>query len=320
MRPMALAGKKITRLLFVLFAVSAITFLMINLLPGDVAYVIGGEDSTPEDIQAIREAFGLDKNIIVRYFAWLFDILRGDFGNSYLTQEPVLKVIATRLPITIELILISQIMALVLAIPAGVLCAHKNSSLLDKGIGAAAFGTFSIPSFVMALLLIFVFALRLKWFPATGYTPLSEGVWQNLQAFLLPSLSIALIEWVPLMRVLRTDMIVTLREDFITVARAKGMPTWRILFRDALKPSSLTLITILGLQIGHWIGAAVIIEIIYAMPGIGRLLVNAIYSRDFLLVQGCVLFITVSYVVINALVDFLYTVLDPRIRREVRNG
>jgi peptide/nickel transport system permease protein len=172
----------------------------------------------------------------------------------------------------------------------------------------------------MALILIFIFAIQLKWFPATGYTPLSEGIWRNLQSFLLPSLSIALIEWVPLMRVLRTDMIATLQEDFILVARAKGMPTWRILLRDALKPSSLTLITILGLQIGHWIGAAVIVEMIYALPGIGRLLVNAVFSRDFLIVQGCVLTITAAYVFINTLVDFLYAVLDPRIRREFRHG
>ena len=317
---MVFIWKKLVRLLLVLIAVTAVTFLMINLLPGDVAYVIGGEDSTPEDIQAIREAFGLDKHIILRYFSWLSNILRGDLGESYLTQESVLSAITSRLPITFELIFISQVIALLLAIPTGILCAYKNSTPLDRSIGAVAFGTFSTPSFVMALLLIFIFALRLKWLPATGYIPLSEGIWPNLKTFLLPSLSIALIEWVPLMRVLRTDMITNLQEDFIKVARAKGMPTWRILFRDALKPSSLTLITILGLQIGHWIGAAVIIEIIYALPGIGRLLVNAIFSRDFLMVQGCVLFITFSYVVINSLVDFMYTVLDPRIRREARYG
>jgi peptide/nickel transport system permease protein len=317
---MVLAGKKVFRLLCVLLAVSALTFLMVNLLPGDVAYVIGGEDSSPEDIQAIREAFGLDKNIVVRYLSWLGNILRGDFGESYLTREPVLSAIASRLPVTIELILISQLIALALALPAGIYSAYRNNSFIDRCISGCGFATLSIPSFVMALLLIFVFALQLKWLPATGYVPLSEGIWQNLQTFLLPSLSIALIEWVPLMRVLRTDMIVTLQEDFITVAKAKGMPTWRILFRDALKPSSLTLITILGLQIGHWIGAAVIIEIIYAMPGIGRLLINAVFSRDFLMVQGCVLIVTAGYVTINAMVDFLYIVLDPRIRREVHHG
>ena len=317
---MIFAGKKIIRLLLILLAVSAITFLMVNLLPGDVAYVIGGEDASPEDIQAIREAFGLDKNIILRYVEWLVNIARGDFGKSYLTREPVLATIAARLPITLELILLSQLIALALAIPAGIYSAYRNRTPVDRCLSGFGFASLSIPSFVMALILIFIFAIQLKWFPATGYTPLSEGIWRNLQSFLLPSLSIALIEWVPLMRVLRTDMIATLQEDFILVARAKGMPTWRILLRDALKPSSLTLITIVGLQIGHWIGAAVIVEMIYALPGIGRLLVNAVFSRDFLIVQGCVVTITVAYVIINSLVDFLYAVLDPRIRREFRHG
>jgi peptide/nickel transport system permease protein len=312
--------RKFARLVFVVLVVSAITFLMINLLPGDVAYVIGGGDASPEDIQAIRSALGLDRHIILRYGAWLGRIIKGDLGKSYLTHEPVFDAIVTRLPVTIELIVVSQLMALLLAIPGGIFCAHKNGSALDKGLGAVAFATLSTPSFVMALLLIFVFALRLQWLPATGYVPLAAGLWPNLKAFFLPCLSIALIEWVPLMRVLRTDMIVTLQEDYILMAKAKGMPLWRILLRDALKPSSLTLVTILGLQIGHWIGAAVIIEMIYAMPGIGRLLVNAIFSRDFLLVQGCVLFITVCYVTINTGVDILYAVLDPRIRTEAAHG
>ena len=312
--------KKIARLIVVVLAVSAITFLMLNLLPGDVAHVIAGGDASPADIQAIRTELGLDRHIVVRYVDWLKRILKGDFGKSYLTHEPVLEAMVARLPVTIELILISQFMALLLAIPAGVLCAHKNSSIFDKGISAAAFSTLSTPSFVMALLLIFVFSLRLQWLPATGYVPMSAGLWPNLKAFFLPCLSIALIEWVPLMRVLRTDMIATLQEDFILMAKAKGMPMWRILLRDALKPSSLTLVTILGLQIGHWIGAAVIIEMIFAMPGIGRLLVNAIFSRDFLLVQGCVLLITVTYVVINSIVDMLYATLDPRTRTEVVHG
>jgi peptide/nickel transport system permease protein len=315
-----LAGKKVVRLLVVLLAVSAITFLMVNILPGDVAYVIGGEDSSPAEIEAIRNAFRLDRPVIVRYGLWLKQLLRGELGHSFLTGESVLGAIAARLPVTLELILISQLIALALALPTGIYSAYRNHSGLDRCITGVGFASLSIPSFVMGLVLIFVFALRLNWLPATGYTPLSEGIWANLKSFVLPSLSIALIEWVPLMRVLRTDMIATLNEDFIMVARAKGVPMGRILFRDALKPSSLTLITILGLQIGHWIGAAVIIEMIYAMPGIGRLLVNAVFSRDFFMVQGCVLVITVAYVVINAIVDGLYAVLDPRIRREVHGA
>ena len=310
------AARKILKLLFILVAVTAITFAMVNLLPGDVAYVIGGENATAEDIAALRENLGLDGNVMQRYVTWLGNLLRGDFGESFLTREPVLSTIAAHLPVTIELILISQLIALILALPAGIYSAYRNQTLVDRWISGFGFAFLSLPSFVMGLLLIFVFALRLQWLPATGYIPLSEGLGPNLKAFILPSLSIALIEWVPLMRVLRSDMIITLQEDFIRVARAKGMPTWRILFRDALKPSSLNLITVVGLQIGHWIGAAVIIEMIYAMPGVGRLLVDAVFSRDFFIVQGCVVVITVAYVIINGVVDGLYGLLDPRLRRE----
>jgi peptide/nickel transport system permease protein len=319
-RVVTFVGKKLCRMTFVLFAVTAVTFFMVNLLPGDVAYMLGGPDATAEEIQGIRKAYGLDTNIIARYFSWLHDILRGDFGKSYLTREPVLEAIVNRLPVTVELIVVSQVFALSLALPAGVYCAYRNQTIADRCISGFGFALLSIPSFVMALFLIFVFALRLNWLPATGYIPLSESIPKNIQGFLLPGLSIALIEWVPLMRVLRTDMMGTLKEDFIMVANAKGMPPWRVLFHHALKPSSLTLLTVFGLQMGHWIGAAVIIEMIYALPGIGRLLVNAVFSRDYLVVQGCVIIITVAYVVINVSVDILYTVLDPRIRQERGRG
>ena len=317
---MVLITKKMARLMVVVLAVSAITFLMLNTLPGDVAYVIGGEQAGAEDIQAIRRELGLDRPIVLRYMAWLGRVVVGNLGQSYISYEPVSEAILSRLPVTIELIVISQVMALLFAFPAGIIGAHRHRSLLDRSITTTAFASLSIPSFVMALLLIFCFALKLHWLPATGFTSLSEDLGKNLQSFLLPAVSIALIEWVPLMRVLRSDMIQTLKEDFILMARAKGMPTWRILLRDALKPSSLTLITILGMQVGHWIGAAVIIETIFVLPGIGSLLVSAIFSRDYLMVQGCVLVITVAYVVMNALVDILYGVLDPRIRREGIHG
>jgi peptide/nickel transport system permease protein len=317
---MAFAVEKIIRLIIVLLAVSALTFLMVNLLPGDVAFMIGGMDATPAEIQAVRETFDLQGNLLVRYFHWLGNLMQGNLGKSHLTGEPVLQTIIARLPVTFELIAVSQIIALTLALPAGIYCAYRNRTPVDRLITGLGFAFMSVPGFVMALLLIFFFSLHLQWLPATGYIPVSEDIWKNLQGFFLPGLSIALVEWVPLMRVLRTDMIATLQEDFIRVARAKGMPTWRILFRDALKPSSLTLITIIGLQVGHWIGAAVIIEMIYAIPGIGRLLVDAIFSRDFLVVQGCVLLITAAYVIINVLVDIGYTFLDPRLRLEGRHG
>jgi peptide/nickel transport system permease protein len=308
------------RLICVVLAVTAITFLLVNLLPGDVAYVIGGENATLQDIQTIRHELGLDRNVVKRYFIWLGNLVRGDFGKSYLTREPVLEAIVARLPVTIELLVISQFLALIFALPAGIVSAYRNGTFLDRFVSATGFATLSIPSFVMALLTIYLFSIRLQWLPATGYTPLFDGPWANIKSFILPGLSIALIEWVVLMRVLRSDMITTLQQNFILMARAKGLPPWKVLLHHALRPSSFTLITVLGIQIGRYIGEAVIVETIFALPGIGRLLVNAIYDRDYMMVQGCILLVTVGYVAINSVVDILYTVLDPRIRREKSNA
>jgi peptide/nickel transport system permease protein len=292
------------------------TFLMVNLLPGDVADMIGGQAASQEDIKAIRKGLGLDRNILVRYVTWLGDLFQGDLGQSYLTQESVLHVILTRLPVTVELLVISQIFTLLLALPAGVFSAYRNGSLPDRLISISGFATLSIPSFVMALVGIYVFAIQLCWLPATGHTPFSYGFWANIRSFILPALSIALIEWVVLMRVLRSDMITTLQQNYILMARAKGLPPWKILLHHALRPSSFTLVTVLGMQIGRLLGGAVIIETIFTLPGIGRLLVNAIYARDYMVVQGCILLITIGYVVINTIVDILYHILDPRIRTE----
>jgi len=317
---MRLVWIKFIRLICVVLVVTALTFLLVNLLPGDAAYVIGGEDATLRDIQAIRHELGLDRNVVERYFVWLGDLVRGDLGKSYLTGEPVIEVIVSRLPVTIELIVISQFLALFFALPAGISSAYRNGTFLDRFFSAAGFATLSIPSFVMALLMIYVFSIQLQWLPATGYTPFFDGPWANIKSFILPGLSIALIEWVVLMRVLRSDMITTLQQNFILMARAKGLPPWKVLLHHALRPSSFTLITVVGIQIGRYIGEAVIVETIFALPGIGRLLMNAIYGRDYMMVQGCILLVTVGYVSINSVVDILYTVLDPRIRTEKSNA
>ena len=311
---------KLLRILAVVWVVSALTFLMVNLLPGDVAHTIVGEEASLEDIQAIRKELGLDQNMIVRYFKWLGQMARGDFGKSFVTHEPVLEAILARLPVTLELMLLSQLFALFFALPTGIMAAYKSHSIEDKSLTTLAFATMSIPVFVMAIVLIYLFSLKLNWLPATGYVPLSAGLWPNLRSFLLPALSIAMVEWVTLMRVLRSDMIATLHEDYILMARAKGLPAHHILLRHALRPSLFTLITIMGMQIGHLIGGALIVETIFALPGIGRLLVAAIYGRDFMMVQGCILFITVSFVIANAMVDLCYFALDPRIGREQSVG
>jgi peptide/nickel transport system permease protein len=300
----------------VILAVTAITFLMVNLLPGDVSYVIGGEAATAEDIEDIREDLGLDRPLGIRYLIWLGRVMGGDLGESYLTREPVFSAILGRLPVTLELLVISQLLALFMALPAGIFSAFRSNGFTDRMITTFGFATISIPSFVMALVTIYIFSIQLRWLPATGYTPFWVNPWANLKSFVLPALSIALIEWVVLMRVLRSDMMTTLQQNYILMARAKGLPPWKILLGHALRPSSLTLVTVFGIQVGRLLGEAVIVETIFALPGIGRMLITAIYARDYLMVQGCVLFITIGYVTINTGVDMLYAILDPRIRKE----
>jgi peptide/nickel transport system permease protein len=317
---MRFIGFKLLRLIGVVVAVASLTFFMVALLPGDLAYELAGDEATPEQIAMIRAELGLNEPIGWRFIDWVGKLLHGDLGRSFRSDEPVTEAILSRLPVTLELLFLSQVFALALAIPAGVYTAYRAGGRLDRLLGSLGFAMISVPVFVLAILLIYFFALRLGVLPATGYEPLSEGLWANLRTFLLPSLSIALVEWVPLTRILRSDMIATLKEDFISMAKAKGLPPWHILLRHALRPSSFTLITILGLQIGGLIGGALIIETIFALPGVGRLLINAIYARDFMIVQGCILFIAVGYVAVNFLVDMLYVVLDPRIRVGGKGG
>ncbi len=312
--------RKLIRFILVVLAVTMITFLLVNVLPGDVSYVIGGPDATLEDIENIRRDLGLDRNIIVRYFLWLGNVVQGDLGESYHTDETVFDAITTRLPVTLELLFISQTLALLFALPAGIGCAYRKDSFFDRFVSGIGFATLSIPSFVMALLTIYLFSIHLRWFPATGYTPFFEEPYTNIKSLLLPAMSIALIEWVVLMRVLRSDMVTTLQQNYILMAKAKGLPPWKILLFHALRPSSFTMITVLGLQMGRCIGEAVIVETVFALPGIGRLLLSAIYGRDFLMVQGCILLITIGYVTINSIVDVLYILLDPRIRTEGSYG
>ena len=308
-------GKKLLRILLVVWLVTVLTFLMVSILPGDAAFTRIGFEGSADDIRAAKREMGLDRNVLVRYALWVRDLVTGDLGTSLITREPVFDAICARLPVTIELMLLAQLIALLLAVPTGMLTACKPNTLIDKALMTMAFAMISVPIFMMGIALIFCFAVKLQWLPATGYVPLSQGIWANLRSFLLPAVSIALVEWVVLMRVLRNDMIDTLQEEYILMARSKGLPAGRILIRHALRPSVFTLITIVGMQVGYLIGGALVVETIFALPGIGRLLVTAIYDRDVTVIQGCVLLITVAYVLVNAAVDIGYAALDPRIRK-----
>ncbi|WP_028584415.1 ABC transporter permease [Desulfogranum mediterraneum] len=308
---------KLLQFFLTILFVSAITFAMVDLLPGDAAIVFAGPEASVETVVAIRHEMGLDAPVIVRYFCWIKGAARGDFGFSLITREPVWDTLVERLPVTLELLLFAQMMALTLAIPAAMICASRPGGTIDRILTTVGFASLSIPSFVMAILLVFFFVLQLQWLPATSFEPLSNGLAANIRSLLLPGLSIALVEWVILFQVLRSDLITTLGEDFILMARSKGLSSTQVLFRHALRPSSLNLLTVVGLQMGNLIGGALVVETIFALPGIGRLLLTAIYTRDIFMIQGCVLWITLGYVVVNLFVDLLYAALDPRIRVEV---
>jgi len=281
--------------------------------------MLGGADAddTSEDILEarleIRKELGLDRPIIVRYFSWLSNVMQGDFGESQIQIVPVWELIVERIPVTLELLVLSQILALIIAMPAGIYSALKADKTADRLIATVAFGIVAMPPFIMAILFVFVFAVTLQLLPASGYIPIEEGLYQNLLHYILPATTIGLLEVPILLRVLRVDLIATLQEDYIAMAKAKGLSRTYILFNHALRPSSFSLVTVLGLQFGFLISGTVIIEQMFGLPGIGKLVLEAIDNRDAMLLQGAVTMIALAYVAINLIVDLLYGFIDPRV-------
>ncbi|MFB6416009.1 MULTISPECIES: ABC transporter permease [Bradyrhizobium] len=306
--------RRLLAMLPVLLAVSLLTFLIASLLPGDLALVILGDQATPENVAALRHDMGLDQPLWWRYLSWLGHVLQGDLGRSFRTGQTVLEAVSERFPVSLQLMLMAEFIGLLIGVPLAIACAARAGGAFDRFMTGSAFAMLSMPSFLTAILLIYLFAVELRWLPATGYVPFTEAPLANLRFFVLPALTLALAEWPGIMRVLRSDMIATLQEDYIALAKAKGLKPARILFVHALKPSSLTLVTVTGINIGRLLGGTLIVESIFALPGLGRLLVGAIYTRDLIILQGVVLLVACGFVIVNFIVDMLYAVLDPRIR------
>lgn len=308
----------IKRLLYLVVIVIAVTFLvtaMLDLMPGDPAYAVLGETATPEQIEAFHERLDLDDPVPNRYVTWLGNAVTGDLGNSIRGETPMVDLIMERLPVTLELLIGAQLVALLLSVPTAIYAAYRPGRLFDGVSSTWSFGLISTPSFVLALFLILLFSVHLRWFPIAGYVPLSENLGENLRSMTLPILVVAAHPAAMYQRLLRNDMRATLQEDFIAMAEAKGQSTTRILLRHALRPSTFSLITLVGLTTAAAIGGTVIVENIFALPGVGRLLFDSIKLRDVAAIQAIVAVIAVFYVLINAAVDILYGVLDPRIRR-----
>lgn len=311
---MTFIRRRIVHLVAVLILVTVGSFMLIHILPGDPTISILGPGATAQGRAQLRSELRLDDPIPLQYVRWVSHVFTGDLGRSYVNRQPVLEALRQRLPVTLELLLLSQLLALVIAVPLAVMAAQRPNGLLDRVSTSTAFGFLSVPSFMLAVILVYLLAVNWKIFPATGYVPFGRNPFENLRGMTLPVVTLAVPELAVYLRLLRTDMIATLQEDFITMARAKGLSTSRILLRHAFRPSVFSLITVAGLNFGRLVGGAFVIEVIYALPGIGSLAVIGIYQRDYLLVQSTVVVVAVGYVVVNFLVDMLYVALDPRIR------
>ncbi|MGC6476971.1 MAG: ABC transporter permease [Ilumatobacteraceae bacterium] len=309
---------RLIRLIATLLAVTFLTFSMTALLPGDPVNAILGVDSVrdPEVVAKIRADLGLDDPFFIRYVNWLGNTITGDLGQSYITDQEVISTISQRLPVTAQLAFMAIIMALVLAIPIGVLGAYKQGKWQDSTTSAGVQVALSVPNFIVGIFLIWLFSVQLGWLPASNWNRISnDGLIENLKTAILPASALAMTQMAIFSRLVRSDMIATLQENYILVARSKGLSNRFILIRHALRPSSLSLMTIIGINFGALLGGTVIIETLFAIPGIGFRLINAINQRDIIVIQGITVFIATAYVVINTVVDLLYAVIDPRIRR-----
>ncbi|MEU1491680.1 ABC transporter permease [Streptomyces sp. NPDC005776] len=308
---------KILELVGVLLIASIGVFSLVVLLPGDPAVDILGGGRSPAEYAELRTELGLDQSLVSRYLDWLGGVLTGDLGQSVVPpQSDVTDRVLSALPVSFEIAALGLLIALLLAVPLAMWSAYRENSAADRIIGAGTFGVLSVPSFLAGLLLILLLVNSAGWFPRSEWIRLGDGdLWGNLHHAFLPALTVALAELAMFTRVLRGDLIVTLREDYILAARAKGMHPLRILFTDALRPSSFSLVTLLGLSLGRLIGSTVVVEYLFGLPGMGTVVVNAAGQGDYPMVQGAVLTIALIYVVINAAIDLSYGYLDPRTRR-----
>jgi peptide/nickel transport system permease protein len=306
--------RRIVATIPVLGIVALFVFSLLYIAPGDPAAVIAGDQASPEDIEKIRTGLGLDRPFLVRFGEWSWSILQFDLGTSMFTGLPVTKLIAQRLEPTLSLMVVTLILAVTIAVPMGVVAAWKAGTWIDRALMAFAVFGFSVPVFVVGYLLAYVFALELDWFPVQGYTPISAGFWPWLENLVLPAVALGCVYIALIARITRASMLEVLQQDYIRTARSKGMGQRGILFVHALKNAAVPIVTVIGIGVALLIGGAVVTESVFAIPGLGRLTIDAILRRDYPVIQGIVLMFSFVYVLVNLAVDVLYTLLDPRIR------
>ena len=306
--------KRILSIIPVLLGISVVVFLAVRLIPGDFTTVMLGTQYTEEAAAALRAQYGLDGPLITQYFIWLGGVLTGDFGYSYISNQPVGALLFSRLPVTLELTFLCLLLAVLFGIPMGYWAACKRNKAPDSAATVTGLLGISIPNFWLGTMFILLFSLKLKWFPSGGFVPLGEGLLENLRCMALPAVALGLAVSAVVMRSSRSAMVEVTGQEYMKMAKAKGLSGTGLIFRHGIKNTMVNVLTILGLQTGSLLGGSVVIEQIFSLPGIGSLALQSINNRDYLVLQGTVLFISTMFVLINLIVDLLYCAVNPQIR------
>ncbi|MFP3394763.1 ABC transporter permease [Brevibacterium sp. H602] len=306
--------RRAAALIPVLIVVAIVTFLLIHIMPGDAAAVMLGPEATPAQVETLRESLGLNQPLYVQFFTWVGNALQGDLGQSFFIGLPVSTVIHAALAPTINLAIFAEVIAILIGVPAGIVAARKQGSATDQSVMIGALLGISVPSFLLGLFLMLVFSVLLGWLPVAGYSPLEDGVFETLKYLFLPGIALGSMQAALIARMTRTSMLETLSKPYLKTAKAKGLSGNRIIYKHALRNASMPILTTIGQTLGTLVAGAAVVETVFNVPGIGQLIINSIERRDIVVIQGVILVIAVSYVLINFLVDVLYSVLDPRVR------
>ena len=312
--------KKILTAIPVLLVVSIVLFLLLNVMPGDAADSMSTMDATAEEVEALRESLGLNDPMYIQYLRWLKNVLKGDFGISFLNGASVTEKIVTRLPVTLELTLLAMLIAVAIALPMGVLSATHRNSAIDAIASFISMIGVAVPHFWLAMMLIFIFSVNLHWLPASGFTPISQGLGKNLIKMIMPAFSVGLGFAATVMRQTRSNMIDVLGTDYISTAKAKGMSKSVVVWKHGVRNALIPVITVIGMQTGRLFGGAIVVETLFGLPGIGTAIVQSIFSRDYQMTMGCVMMVAVIIILINTIVDILYVIIDPRVRTTRKSG
>lgn len=312
--------KKILTAIPVLLVVNIVLFLLLNVMPGDAADSMSTMDATAEEVEALRESLGLNDPMYIQYLRWLKNVLKGDFGISFLNGASVTEKIVTRLPVTLELTLLAMLIAVAIALPMGMLSATHRNSAIDAVASFISMIGVAVPHFWLAMMLIIIFSVNLHWLPASGFTPISQGLGKNLIKMIMPAFSVGLGFAATVMRQTRSNMIDVLGTDYISTAKAKGMSKSVVVWKHGVRNALIPVITVIGMQTGRLFGGAIVVETLFGLPGIGTAIVQSIFSRDYQMTMGCVMMVAVIIILINTIVDILYVIIGPRVRSTRKSG